>query len=48
MYAVRRSQMILRLYTYPRDAKAKGFTDIRLVGQVTQKLQDMTRQLTDL
>jgi hypothetical protein len=48
LYAVRRSQMILRSYTYLRDAKAKGFTDIRLVGQVTQKLQDMTRQLTDL
>jgi hypothetical protein len=48
LYAVRRSQMILRSYTYLRDARAKGFTDIRLVGQVTQKLQDMTRQLTDL
>jgi hypothetical protein len=48
MYAVRRSQMILRSYTYLLDAKAKGFTDIRLVGQVTQKLQNMTRQLTDI
>jgi hypothetical protein len=28
-------------------AKAKGFNDIKLVGQVTQKLQDMTRFLTE-
>jgi hypothetical protein len=48
LYAVQRSQMIIRSYTYLRDAKAKGFTDIRLIGQVTQKLQDLTRQLTDL
>jgi hypothetical protein len=43
MYAVRRSQMIFRSYTYLRDAKAKGFTDIRLIGIITQKLQELTR-----
>jgi beta-glucosidase-like glycosyl hydrolase len=48
LYAVRRSQMLLRSYTYLRDAKAKGFTDIRLIGQVTQKLQDMTKHFTEL
>jgi hypothetical protein len=40
--------MFLRSYTYLCDAKPKGFTDIRLVGQLTQKLQDVTRLLTDL
>jgi hypothetical protein len=41
MYAARRSQMILQTYTYLRDAKAKGFQDIKLLGAITQKLQDV-------
>jgi hypothetical protein len=45
MYATRRSQ---RTYTYLRDAHSKGYVDIKLVGIVTQKLQDMTRTLADL
>jgi hypothetical protein len=47
MYATRRSQMILRTYTYLRDAHAKGYINIKLVGIVTQKLQDMTQTLAD-
>jgi hypothetical protein len=35
-YSTRRGLMILRSYTYLRDAKAKGFTDITLVGQVVE------------
>jgi hypothetical protein len=48
LYAVRRSHVILRSYTYLRDAKAKRFNDIRLVAEITQKLQDLTRHLTEL
>jgi hypothetical protein len=47
MYATRRSQMILRSYTYLSDAKAKGFTDIKLIGAITQKLQELTRGRLD-
>jgi hypothetical protein len=48
MYATRRSQMILRSYTYLWDAHAKGYMDIKLVGIVTQKLQDMTRAVMEM
>jgi hypothetical protein len=48
LYAPRRSLMILRSYTYLRDAKEKGFTDIKLMGALAQKLQEMTSTLTDL
>jgi hypothetical protein len=47
LYAARRSQMVLRSYTYLRDAKAKAFNYIRLVGEITQKLQEMTHQLSE-
>ena len=40
--------MILRSYTYLRDAKAKGFTDVKLIGIITTKLQTLTKQLTAL
>jgi hypothetical protein len=47
LYATRCSHMILRSYAYLRDAQSKGFTDIKLVRLMTQKLQDMTRLLTE-
>jgi hypothetical protein len=47
MYATRRSTMILRSYTYLRDARAKGFTDVKLIGLITNKLQDLTLQLAE-
>jgi hypothetical protein len=47
MYAVRRSGMLLRSYTYLRDAKSKGFTDVKLIGTVTNKLQEMTSLISD-
>jgi hypothetical protein len=40
MYASRRSQMILQTYAYLRDSRAKGFQDIKLLGALTQKLQE--------
>jgi hypothetical protein len=47
MYAVRRSGMLLRSYTYLRDAKSKGFTNVKLIGAVTHKLQEMTSLISD-
>jgi hypothetical protein len=47
LYAPRRSLMLLRSYTYLRDAKDKGFTDIRLMGALTQKLQELMTSLQD-
>jgi hypothetical protein len=39
--------MILRSYTYLRDARAKGFTDDKLIGVITNKLQELTYLLTE-
>jgi hypothetical protein len=47
MYATRRSALILRAYTYLRDAKKDDFTNMKLVGAITLKLQELTRSLTD-
>jgi hypothetical protein len=47
LYAVRRGTMILRSYTYMRDAKAKGFTDVKLISLITNKLQELTHQLSE-
>jgi hypothetical protein len=41
MFSTRRIQMITQNYTYLRDAAAKGFVDLRLVGKITQKLQEL-------
>jgi hypothetical protein len=38
---------LLRAYTYLRDAKRDGFTDMKLMGTITQKLQEITRTLHD-
>jgi hypothetical protein len=46
-YSTRRSLMILRSYTYLRDAKVKGFTDIKLVGEVTMKLHDLAQAMIE-
>jgi hypothetical protein len=47
LYAVRRGTMILRSYTYLRDAKAKGITDVKLISLVTNKLQELTQLLSE-
>jgi hypothetical protein len=48
MYSARRSHMFLRSYTYMRDARAKGFTDVKLIGAITYKLQELTHLWTDV
>jgi hypothetical protein len=40
-FALTRNQMVLQTYTYLRDAKSKGFLDIKLLGALTIKWQSL-------
>jgi hypothetical protein len=39
-YAVRRSQVLLQVYTYLRDSSAAGFMSLKLFGKVTSQLRE--------
>ena len=43
-FALTRNQMVLQTYTYLRDAKSKGFLDIKLLGALTIKWHSLALQ----
>jgi hypothetical protein len=43
-FALTCNQMVLKTYTYLRDAKSKGFLDIKLLGALTIKWQSLALQ----
>jgi hypothetical protein len=40
-YAVRRSQVLLQVYTYLRDSSASGYMSLKLFGKVTSQLREV-------
>jgi hypothetical protein len=47
-YAVRRSQVLLQVYTYLRDSSASGYMSLKLFGKVTSQLREAVSGQTSL